>query len=320
MCSRLGLIHYGYQDLVHAVPGAELIMLASHAGEAGIQLKDVLEWADDGSTISEMTRVKGNVDAVFEASRRSEVHYVGFRLLGDVANEDDVQLSNRFFFEDKTVILTPRCKQDLEAFASLQDVMRRLGSTVIAMSPQVHDTLLAHLSQVPKAAIVAILQRVFDGDADIKVAPQMLGKGLIEQLRQLAAMRRRGWVEDLSANRELVLKGLDEVLERLQRVRADIQNGTLGKELDSLIERAGAVLKLDGSDECTDLVLVAGEDATVAQKTAEVLANAHITIQTLVKMGHAESGTYRLNVKSAAERDRAVILLREAGMDVENLV
>ena len=319
-CWKLGLIHDGFQDLTKALPGADLIMLASQSAGENTQLKDVLDWADDGSTISEMTRVKGNVNAVFESRHRDSVHYVGFRLLGDVPDEGDVDESNRFFFEDKTVILTPRGKDDLESFSSLQDLMRKMGSTVIAMSPQAHDKLLAHLAQVPKTAMVAILQRVFDGDADIKVAPEMLSKFLIDEARGLAALRQRGWVEDLAANQELVLQGIDAVLARLQKIKADIQSGTLGGELDALISRAGVALQLDTATDTADLVLLAGPDMMVLQKTSEVLANARITIESLEKMENAEPGTYRLRMKSPEDRNRAVTLLRQAGMDVENLV
>lgn len=318
-CWKLGLIHDGFQDLSKAIVGADLVMLSSKSGHEGAGLTEVLERADEGATISEMTRVKGDVNRVFESKERSSVHYVGFRLLGDAGLDTVISESHRFFFENKTVILTPRGKEDLDAFSALQDVMRRMGSNVIAMSPQAHDRLLAQLNQVPKIAIVAMLQTIFSGETDIEIRPEMLGQRMMEEIRDIAMLRRSDWVEDLAANRELVLKGIDDLLECLRKVQEKVKDGSLGPDLDSLIEHAGVMLDLDTGTGKADLVLSAGQDLKILEKASELMAKARIVIGKLEQMEQAEPGTYRLSLKSEEEKNRAVTLLRQAGLEVESL-
>ncbi|HEY3294740.1 MAG TPA: prephenate dehydrogenase/arogenate dehydrogenase family protein [bacterium] len=319
-CWKLGLIQDGTQDLAKAMVGADLVMLSSQSGHSCSQLAAVLEHADDGATISEMTRVKGDVKELFESRQRSDVHYVGFRLLGDTSSDGDASESNRFFFENKTVILTPRGKDDLEAFSTLQDVTKRMGANVVAMSPQAHDRLLAVLSQVPKTAMVAIIQSMMNDNAGLKIQPEMLGQRMLDEIQDLAALRKSDWVQDMAANRELVLQGIDSLLDHLKRIKDSIRNGTLERELDALIELSGFALNLSGpADTKADLVLVAGQDMKVLEKASEMMAKARITIGALERMEDAEPGTYRLSLKSSDERNRALTMLRHAGINVELL-
>jgi prephenate dehydrogenase len=318
-CWKLGIITDGSDDLGAALAGSDLVMLSQESGHSTGQLAKVLLLADDGATISEMTRVKGDVNRIFESSGRADVHYVGFRLLGDARVDADVAQSSKFFFENKTVILTPRGKEDLDAFSQLQDAMRRMGAAVVAMSPQSHDKLLAQLTQVPKAAVVAILQGIFEDTETIQMTPEMLSGWLVSEAQDLAVMKQSGWTADIEANRELVLQGMDRLIERLRAMRGEIAAGRLAAQLNTLVDRAGVKLNLDQKKDRTDLILSAGADSKVLERVSEILAKARIPIGKLERMEFAEAGTYRLSLNSVAERDRAVSLLRNASIEVSDL-
>jgi len=318
-CWKLGLISDGSQKLEEAVVGADLIMVSSRTGHGGRVLPVVLEAADENATISEMTRVKRDVNRVFEESARSDVHYVGFRLLGDIEDEEDYAKADKFFFERKTVILTPRGKQDLDAFSKMQAAMRGMGADVVAMSPQAHDRILAQVAQVPKAAIVAILQRIFEGGEDIKITPEMLGKWLVQEVRDLAHAQQAGWADDVTANADLVKDGIDDLIARLQKIKGEIATGTLGATVKDVLNRSGEVIVQAQKASIPELVLNAGGDLKIVEKASEILAKARIPIGELQKLERGEPGSFRITVNTDEDRDRAVNLLRSAGIEAATL-
>ncbi|MBU0508393.1 prephenate dehydrogenase/arogenate dehydrogenase family protein [bacterium] len=318
-CWKLGMISDGSEHLPEMLPGANLIMLSSVASHVEGMLPKVLEHVDEGAVISEMTRVKGDINRVIGDSGRADLHYVGFRLLGEDAVAGDYTKADRFFFEGKTVILTPRDKRDLEAFSHLQDLIRKMGATVVAMSPQAHDRLLAQIHHVPKAAVLAVLQRLFSESDHIAFTPELLGDWLAGETRDIVQSREMGWVEEIEANQELVLEGIDEFISRLQAIKNNIINGKLSAEVDTLIEKAPESLKAEVSVEGFDVVLAAGPDPKNLERVSELLAKARIKIGNLSRMEHAEPGTYRLALHSSEDNEAAVRLLRGAGFEVVNL-
>jgi hypothetical protein len=142
---------------------------------------------------------------------------------------------------------------------------------------------------------------------------------MMDEIRDLAALRQSDWVEDLGANRDLVLEGIESLLTRLRKLKEDLVAGKLGAELDTLIARAGVVLNIAPVAGQTDLVLLSGQDLKTLEKASELMAKARISIGNLEKMEHAEPGTYRVSLKSTDDRNRAATLLRQAGLNVETL-
>ncbi len=318
-CWKLGMINDGFQKLDDALPGANLIMLSSVSSHVEGMLPKVLEWADDNAVISEMTRVKGDVNRVFEESGRDDIHYVGFRLIGDVVDGGDYTKSDKFFFENKSIILTPRDKRDLNAFSMLQEVMRKMGADVIAMSPQSHDRLLAQIHHVPKTAVMAVLQRLFGGADQNVVTPAMMGDWLAGETRDLMQSRSMGWVAEVEANRELVIEGIDELIMRLQSLKEEISRGNLSNQLEALVEKTPEILKEPETPKGVDLVLSAGADPKNLERVSEIMAKAHIKMGSLDRMEHAAPGTYRLTLSNRPDAERTLSLLRGAGFDVVDL-
>jgi prephenate dehydrogenase len=312
---KLGLINDGHQDLEKALVGADLVMLSGVSARGADLFPKVLQLADENAIISEMTRIKRDVHRQFEQSGRNDLHYVGFRLLGEVENESDYSKADRFFFERRSVILTPRGKAGLDAFSRLQSALKRMGAAVIAMSPQAHDRILAQVSQVPHLAVMAILRRIYETGTDVEITPQMLGGWLVEELNELARLKESGWTRDVSDNVELVQQGLDDLIAQLERVKGEIAAGSIGRVLDDLLTRTGDIVQKQVAAPHSELILTANGDLKAAEQAAKILAKARITICSLDRIEDAEPGTFRLALQSVEERDRAAGLLRSAGLE-----
>lgn len=311
---KLGMITDGFQQVAEAAAGADLIMLSRETAGSGM-LAEVLAAADEAATISEMTRVKQEVHRVFAKSTRTDLHYVGFRLIGDTQRQHQLTEAGKFYFEGKTIILTPRGKEDLEAYSTLNDALRKMGALVIAMSPQAHDRLLAQLAHVPRITAMALLQRVFDPAANYELTPAMLGDWLADQARMLAGDRE--WIAEIEDNRELVLEGIEQFIQQLQQLKADIAGNKLPAKVEALSLLTGKTLGMTEKPREFSLVVATGGDSKVLEQTSRLLAEARIKIKSLDPLRFAEAGTFRLTLQSLADRDGAVALLQRSGIDVE---
>lgn len=313
---KLGMLSDGTQRVEDGVVGADLVMLSRESAGGGL-LADVLAAADDGATISEMTRVKQEVQRVFGQSARSDLHYVGFRLIGDTQRHHDLQQAGKFYFENKTIILTPRGKEDLDAYSQLSDMLRKMGSTVVAMSPQTHDQLVAQLAHVPRITALATLQRLFDPQANYRLTPAMLGDWLVEQARMLS--EDGDWIVEIADNRDSVLEGIDAIISTLHELRRNVAEDRLAQSAKALQALTGKALGTSETPKEFGLVITTGEDTKVLETTSRLLAKARIKIKDLDPMRFAEAGTFRLTLMNAEDRDGAMDLLKRSGIEAETI-
>jgi prephenate dehydrogenase len=316
---KLGIISDGYEELEPALKNADLIVLSTDIGHSVNRLEQVLKLAAEQAVISETTHIKGEIHRVFTESARTDLHYVGFRLLGEREEISDIEHANKFFFEGRWVILTPRGKDDLEAYSGLSGLLEKMGAKCIAMSPQAHDRALADMQQVPQMCVLAILQNLFGSQAVVKATPEMLGNWIMSEVKKLQHLRSSGWVDEIEANKQMVLESIDILTSKLQQMKSDLREGKLAMEFDELMSRTAEISLSEDGKESTDLVIVAGNNSKTIERIAELLANARIAVENLDRMQHADTGTYRLTLKTSLERDNALSLIRSAGIEAVNL-
>ncbi|MBI5059643.1 prephenate dehydrogenase [candidate division KSB1 bacterium] len=317
---KLRVVTDGTPELARAVKGAGLVILSREAATLGISLCDVLACVEPGTIISEMTRVKGDVNRVFAESKRTDVSYVGFRLAGDADVQIELEKSSQYYFEHKTVILTPRGKPDLDAFSQLQEAMKRLGANVVAMSPQAHDRMLADINQAPRLAMMAAVEYVLDPARGMPVSSASMGAWLAEQMGELQQMQFSGWAHDVADNREPVLQALDQLLKQLATLREAVATGSLEQHLEQLAGASGKLVNPEVAQEASrEIVLAAGGDTKVLEKAAQILAECRITVASLDKMHDAAAGTFCLTLNSPADRSRAATALGNAGLKITEI-
>jgi prephenate dehydrogenase len=317
---ELKVVTDGTDDLAKAVKGSNLVIMSRQAVVQGQTLRQVLSQVDPGTIVSEMTRVKGDVNQIFAELKRDDVHYVGFRLAGDADVSLDLLRSSPFFYEHKTVILTPRGKADLDAFALLQDSMKRMGAAVVAMSPQAHDRMLADLNQIPRLAMIAAVEYVMDPARGVPLDAASLGSWLTEQLRELQQMVETGWAHDVEANREPVLAALSELPTRIATLQQAIREGKIADHLNSLAGDGGRLANpVSEQSGSTELVLSVGRDTKLLEKVAHILAESKIPVASMNRMHDAEVGTFCLTLNSPLERARAAMVLKDAGVPITEI-
>lgn len=138
-------------------------------------------------------------------------------------------------FDGATWVLSPTPTTSDESFAFVASFVSRLGAEVVALDAATHDDLVATVSHVPHLTAAALMTMADARSVD-SLALLRLAAGGFRDMTRIAAGGSRIWIDICSANREAIVRGLDELMEGLGGVRrmvADDDRQGLQRVLES---------------------------------------------------------------------------------------
>lgn len=121
-------------------------------------------------------------------------------------------------FEGATWVLSPSSATSDDSFSLVASFVSRLGAEVVALEAGVHDDLVAMVSHVPHLA-AATLMTVADTRSTENLALLRLAAGGFRDMTRIASGGSRIWLDICSANRDAIVRGLDELVAGLSGVR-----------------------------------------------------------------------------------------------------
>ena len=136
------------------------------------------------------------------------------------------------------MILTPTAVTAPELVQRATDVWAALGAQVLLMSPENHDAAFAAVSHLPHLLAFAYINAVARQPAG-KDYLSLAGPGFRDFTR-IAASEPTVWRDILVANREEVLKQLQQFRQSLEALEATLRAGR-GDALEPLIRQASDV-------------------------------------------------------------------------------
>jgi hypothetical protein len=275
----------------------------------------VLKDADPGVIILDSAHSKGYVNAVFKAAESADAHYVGLQLIEALEVTEQFARPQDRFFENRSLILTPRVKEDLDSYALLSSALEAVGAQIIALGPEAHDKLVADYVHLPRTVTLAILEQIFAQNEGDCLRPDILGNELVEQIKGMRDLAQTNWLEELESVGAPLIEGIDLLIERLQTMKADLQAHRMRDRCDQLL--AAASHSLDKVDEAAQprLMFIAGESTKTLELVSQVLADARLSIGNLERTTRTGSEAFKLTMNSIPDRDSAVNLLKTAGLE-----
>ncbi|MBM3777444.1 MAG: prephenate dehydrogenase/arogenate dehydrogenase family protein [Acidimicrobiia bacterium] len=133
-------------------------------------------------------------------------------------------------FRDRPWIFTPRGEAPGAAVERLYAFARGLGARPCTLEPVAHDRLLAYLSHLPQLTASALMA-IVGNEAGVS-GLGLAGRGLVDTTR-LASSPPDVWRDITATNGDEIGRALDELIERLRALRADLPRG------DSLTDTFG---------------------------------------------------------------------------------
>ena len=213
---------------------ADVVILAAPVRENLTLLGDL----DDNVTANAIVTDTGSTKrAIVRAAKAlpPRFTFVGGHPLAGAA-KGGLENARPDLFAGRPWILTPpgdRAGAAGDAVEKLTAFVTALGAQPRVMSAADHDRLLAFLSHLPQLAVSALMQVV--GDAAGAEGLALSGRGLIDTTR-LASSPADIWKDIAATNADHLGPALDALIETLERLRADLENGS---ELENVFDAAG---------------------------------------------------------------------------------
>ncbi|HUR43021.1 MAG TPA: prephenate/arogenate dehydrogenase family protein [Aestuariivirga sp.] len=237
--SELGLTDSIHDSVVHAVDGADLVILCSPVGTYGEVARQIAPFLRSGAILSDVGSVKSAVIRDVGPHIPANVHFVpGHPIAGTELSGPESGFAE--LFAGRWCILTPPLGSDPAAVARLENFWRATGSNVEIMTAEHHDLVLAITSHLPHliayniVATAADLENVTDSEV-IKFSA-----GGFRDFTRIAASDPTMWRDVFLNNREAVLETLGRFSEDLSVLQKAIRWGD-GETLHGLFTRARAI-------------------------------------------------------------------------------
>ena len=209
-------------DLAAAVADADLTVVAVPVGFVA----DVVVQALDAGArlVTDVGSVKAPiVDAVEAARPDSAARYLGGHPMAGSEQEGLVG-ARADLFVGATWVLTPTPRTDPEVFATIRSWVSEFGAEALAVTPELHDALVAVVSHVPQLA-ASTLMNVASRGSDEHAVMLRLAAGGFRDMTRIAASHPAIWPDICLANRDAILDALDAYLLELTRVRSVVADG-----------------------------------------------------------------------------------------------
>ena len=243
LAKRLGLIDEAV-SLERAAQEADLILLALPVGATQSILQQLRPWMRDGVVVTDAGSTKADVAAAAYAALgdRAGQFIPGHPIAGAEATGPEAATSN--LYRGRTVVLTPLAENSDADRLFLRKVWERCGARVVSMQAHEHDIALASVSHVPHfLASVYMGQVAACADADLRMT--LAGTGFRDFTR-IAAGSPEMWRDIFLANREAILRELEQIRAALEHAEHSLQNAD-GQGLYDFLEHAALARRLWGS-------------------------------------------------------------------------
>jgi len=303
-------------SLEEAVDGADLVVVATPIPDVAPAVIRALD-ATDRAAVTDVASVKGSVGAAVRTAGGGPRYVPGHPMGG--GERSGPEHASASVVDGIVWVVAPDEVSDPAAVERLATWVRAIGAKPVSLTPERHDRLVAIVSHLPQVASSSLMGLAAVEEAD---EPEilLLAAGGFRDLTRLAASHPALWREILVANRADVGAAIDLFVERLRRLRADLELAD-GDSVERTFEAAkSARLRLAAKPTVRAGVAVwqveiPDEPGALARITS-VLADGGVNIEDLQIVHSPEGGRGMVHLTVAATHASSTAgVLAGAGYD-----
>ncbi len=229
-----------------AVADADLVILCVPVGQIGAVAASIAKALKPGAIVSDVGSVKVSaVNDMVAALVHGQPVVGAHPLAGTEFSGPDAGLPR--LFVDRWCILTPHENCPADAIEAVRDFWVKIGSDVELMTPLRHDEVLSITSHLPHLIAYSIFHTALRDEQKNSDEVIKFSAGGFRDFTRIASSNPSMWRDIFIANREPVLRALDEFAKDIAGARDAIEKGDGDMLLDlfstsrltrrSLIER-----------------------------------------------------------------------------------
>jgi prephenate dehydrogenase len=209
-------------DLGAAVGAAEIVLVASPVSELPRTVRDVLDRAAEGCTVTDVGSTKQPVAAAAGGDPR----FVGGHPICG-AETRGPERATAELFDGATWFLTPTAATAPERLRAVHGLVAALGARPVAIGPDAHDRLVAVTSHLPHVLANVLLNQAGSTRIDGHDPLQAAG-GSLKDMTRIGGANPRIWVDIFLDNREALAGALAEQRRQLEQVERALAAGDAG--------------------------------------------------------------------------------------------
>ena len=300
-----------------AVSAAELVLVAAPVGDLPETVREVLDGAPAGCTVTDVGSTKQPVCA----AAASDARFIGGHPICGAETRGPAR-STAELFEDATWFLTPTAATAPDRLRLVHGFVSSLGARPVAIGPEAHDRLVGLTSHLPHVLANVLLNHT--GSTRIEGHdPLQAAGGSLRDMTRIAGANPRIWVDIFLDNREALAAALAEQRRALEQVEralparaAGVQARWIGEARGPRRPRRARAVADPGA--LQRLRIHIPDRPGVLAGIFQALGAERINIEDF-EMDHVSSergGTLTVLVSGEGEAERAVQLLEEQGYGV----
>lgn len=313
---RAGAIDVAAPDLATAVRDAELVVVCAPVGRIAGIVGEVLEHTGPDAIVTDVGSAKQALVEAIEDRR-----FIGGHPLAG-AETAGIGGARADLFAGAPWYLTPRPGASGVRFERLTRFVAGLGALPHTIDAATHDRLMAAVSHLPHVVanvLVAQAARALGDDGELPAT----GPSFRDATR-VAGANTAMWTDIYLANRDALVDQLDELVRRLQDVRADLVAGdaaAIAAWNDGARADRQALLQVGlagGTGPARELRVAVPNRPGVVADLALALGRAGININDMTLFPASDERTGEVALWVAADRaDRATELVASLGLRVQ---
>ncbi|MCP4221989.1 MAG: prephenate dehydrogenase/arogenate dehydrogenase family protein [Actinomycetia bacterium] len=265
-------VRIGAADEIGLDPASELVVIAAPVGAVAELAIEALE--KTSAVVTDVGSTKNSICQAVDNPR-----FVGGHPMAG-SEQDGLAGAVGDLFDGAMWVLTPLETTDESAFATVRAVVRSFGTETLALPPDVHDELVAHVSHVPHLTAAALMNLADVASIEHRALLRLAAGGFRDMTR-ISAGRPSIWPDICVANGPAIVEGLDDLIGALNSVRRLVVEQDRAGIMDLLTAARSARINLPvGFGPADDLVELAvpipdrpGEIAAIATLAAELDVN-----------------------------------------------
>jgi prephenate dehydrogenase len=239
-----GAIHEGSGDISLAVAGADLIYLALPVGLTIELLPEIARLARPDSLVTDASSTKRSVCGVAAQSfHEGGALFLGGHPMAGKEISGIAAADAELFRGSKYALISPSGKKSEAAretrIARFVALVERLGAEPVWLAADAHDRAAAVVSHLPQLLAVALAGVVRAQTDETGLPVTLAGRGLRDALR-LAGSPYSVWRDIILTNSDNLDRVLDQMIQALEQVRADLRT----RALDEQFAAAGELYKI----------------------------------------------------------------------------
>jgi prephenate dehydrogenase len=210
------------ESLEAAIDGASLVLVAAPVAALPDVVRDVLDGAPEGCTVTDV----GSTKAAVCAAAGPDGRFVGGHPICGAETRGPGRAAADLF-HGATWFLTPVATTAPDRFRLAYAFVTSLGARPVAIDPDAHDRLVAMTSHLPHVLANVLLNQTGSGRIEGH-DPLHAAGGSLRDMTRIGGSNPRIWVDIFLDNRAALAAALAEHRRRIEQVEAALADGDAG--------------------------------------------------------------------------------------------